>query len=74
MSCICNRCPATRQPVERYPIAHTYRGFKIPMDPNRGPIWVGIGVQQKQQRPDTLRVGDVTEWGAVVRIEPVGGR
>lgn len=69
MSCICNRCPVTRPPVERYPVAHTWTGYKIPMNPNRGPIWVGIGHSAKQQRLDTLRVGDVTEWGEVVRIE-----
>ncbi len=69
MSCICNRCPVTRPPVEKHPVAHTYTGHKIVMNPASPPMWVGIGVQAKQRGLDTLKVGDVTEWGEVMRIE-----
>lgn len=72
MSCICNRCPATRPPVEKYPVAHTYTGFKIPMRPDAKLIWVGIGAKARQQSLDTLKVGDVTEWGEIIRIESAG--
>lgn len=72
MSCICNRCPAYRPPVERYPIARTYLDMLIVMRPDNAPIWVGIGWTAKQQRPDTLRLGDVTEWGEVIEIVQPG--
>lgn len=69
---MCNRCPPNSPPVEKYPVAHTYTGFKIVMNPDNMLVWVGVGWQNELRRPDTLRLGDVTEWGEIIEIVQPG--